>query len=435
MARSFTSRVALSLALAAGLVGVGMSAPAMAQRGKAPKQESVSPDFAKVAAPFQKAVNDAKTRSDVVAAKGNPAALGTALANEKAQFGQVMAAATTPVDKYNAGALGLGLGQLAEDTTILKQSLAAMIDSGKTPPAQLGQLQFFLGQTNYQLKDYAGAQTALEAAIASGYRENDVEATLAQAYISGDKPAEGLAVLRRAIEARQAAGTPAPENWYRVGLGSAFRAKLVDQTAYFSNGLAQNYPNKQNWAGAITVLRDVAKYPPQENLDLMRLMARTDSFMEERDYIDYIQAADARRFPGEVVKIIDAGAAAGKLRAADPFVVEAKGIASGRVAADRASLPALERDARAPNATPATVQAAADTFLSYGDAAKAADLYAIALSKPGGDAARLNTRLGIAQVDKGDYAVAQATFAKVEGPRKPLAQLWTIYAAQKAAGK
>ena len=98
-------------------------------------------------------------------------------------------------------------------------------------------------------------------------------------------------------------------------------------------------------------------------------------------------------------------------------------------------MPALERDGRAPNAPVATVSAAADTFLSYGDAAKAVDLYTIALGKPGGDAARLNTRLGIAQVDKGDYAGAQASFAKVQGARKVLAQLWAGYASQKAAGQ
>jgi Flp pilus assembly protein TadD len=45
------------------------------------------------------------------------------------------------------------------------------------------------------------------------------------------------------------------------------------------------------------------------------------------------------------------------------------------------------------------------------------------------------TRLGIAQVDAGDYAGAQATLAQVEGPRKPMAELWSLYAAQKAAGK
>ena len=57
----------------------------------------------------------------------------------------------------------------------------------------------------------------------------------------------------------------------------------------------------------------------------------------------------------------------------------------------------------------------------------------MALSKPGAEQDRLLTRLGIAQVDQGNYAGAQATFAKVGGTRKYLAQLWSIYAGQKAA--
>lgn len=425
------SSSALALALATGTL-VGGAVPAAAAE-KAPKQESVSPAFAKAAGPFQKALNDAKTKPAVVAAKGNPAALGAALAAEKAQIEPTLAAATTPYDKYVAGSLVLNLGQLSEDPAILRRGLAAMIDSGKAPNAP--QLQFFLGQTAMQLKDDAAAQAAFQAAIAAGYRDNDVEASLAQSYISGGKLAEGLATLRKAVETKQAAGAAAPQSWYRVGLGTAYKAKQLDQAQYFSLGLAQYYPAKENWASAIAILRDIGRYQPQEALDLMRLMLRTNSFMEGRDYIDFVQTADARRFPGEVIQVIDAGVASGKLKASDTFVNEAKTIATGRVAADKASLPQLERDARAPGAAVATVAAAADTFLSYGDSAKAAEFYTLALSKPGGDAARLNTRLGIAQVDKGDYAGAQASFAKVDGPRKPLAQLWSIYAAQKAAGK
>jgi len=82
-----------------------------------------------------------------------------------------------------------------------------------------------------------------------------------------------------------------------------------------------------------------------------------------------------------------------------------------------------------------TVSGAGDAFLSYGESAKAIDLYKIALNKPGVDKPVVLTRLGIAQVDAGDYAGAQATFAQVEGPRKPMAELWSLYAAQKAAGK
>ena len=43
------------------------------------------------------------------------------------------------------------------------------------------------------------------------------------------------------------------------------------------------------------------------------------------------------------------------------------------------------------------------------------------------------TRQGIAQVQQGKHADAQATFAKVTGVRQPIANLWGLYAAQKAS--
>ena len=155
---------------------------------------------------------------------------------------------------------------------------------------------------------------------------------------------------------------------------------------------------------------------------------------EMRDYLEYIEAADPRRLPGEVLKVIEAGTASGKLNPSDRTVAEIKAMANERVGADRASLPALERDARAASSTAVTALASGDAFLSYGDAAKAEALYAIALGKPGVDQPRALTRLGIAQVDQGKYAEAQATFAKITGPRKPIADLWTAYAQSKAKG-
>ena len=81
-----------------------------------------------------------------------------------------------------------------------------------------------------------------------------------------------------------------------------------------------------------------------------------------------------------------------------------------------------------------TATGAADAFLSYGEAAKAEALYNIALAKPGAEKDRLLTRLGIAQLDQGKHAEAQASFGKVTGPRRNIAQLWSLYAAQKASG-
>jgi hypothetical protein len=118
----------------------------------------------------------------------------------------------------------------------------------------------------------------------------------------------------------------------------------------------------------------------------------------------------------------------------DRFVVEARQVASSRIAADRASLPSFERDARAGSASAATVIGAADAFLSYGDMVKAESLYTIALNKPGANRDLVLTRLGIAQVDQGKTADALATFAKVQGQRKAIAQLWSAYARQKGGG-
>jgi hypothetical protein len=196
----------------------------------------------------------------------------------------------------------------------------------------------------------------------------------------------------------------------------------------------QDHPNVGSWNSALTVVRAVASYANQENLDLMRLMARTGAMKDRSDYIEYIQNADPRRLPGETLKIAEAGVASGALKSNDGFVADVLTQARARVAADRASLPNLERDARAGSASGATVIGAADAFLSYDQPAKAEELYKIALTKAGVDTARALTRLGIAQLDQGKYAEAQATFARVEGPRKPLAQMWAAFAAQKGRG-
>lgn len=460
--RSILSRTLLGSALALGLAAGTATVPAhAAQKQPAAPKLSLSKPFQAAAGPLQRAIEAAKAKPEVAAAQakvqaadqayraaGNNAGrtaargqkdaavaeLGAALSAEKAQLDQLFTTATSADDRFVAGQFALQLGTLAQDPALQRRGLSSMIDSGKVPAADLPRFQFFLGSTAYDQKDFAAARTALAAAVQGGYKENDIEALLAEAYIADNQAAQGLTVLRDAIEARKAAGTPAPESWYRRGLGAAYNARLLDQASGFSLALVRDYPTASNWGGAITVLREVASYTSQETLDLMRLMQRTNSFAEERDYIEYIQAADARRLPGEVMAVIDAGTTAGKLRSGDMFVTEARGIASGRVAADKASLPGLERDARAANATGASAAAAADAFLSYGEATKAIELYKIAVTKPGIDMNRAMTRLGIAQVDAGDYAGAQATFAKVEGPRKALAQLWTVYAQQKAAG-
>jgi hypothetical protein len=307
-----------------------------------------------------------------------------------------------------------------------------MIDSGRVPAADVGKYNYLAGQLAYNDKDYAASRDFINAAIAAGYSENDPEVLLAETYFAQGQAAQGVGVLDKAIAARVAAGQTVPDTWIKRGLAMAYQAKLAPQSAKYAGMLAQYYPSKDTWGDAIAIQRNMNDYDGQDLLDLMRLASATGSLRSERDYVDYINSADARRLPGEVSRVVDAGIAAGMLKANDPFVTEVRGIAGPRMAADKADLPGLERDASAANATALTVTAAGDAFLSYNDYAKADKYYTAALAKPGADTARILTRLGIAQLGEGKTAEAQATFAKVEGARQAIARLWGIYAAQKA---
>lgn len=452
----FFARTALGLALAMGVAAGGVAAPAMAQKKEAAPKITLSKGFMPAYQAAKGGLDAAAKRQNVVdgraavtaaenayrSAQGKAArdaarakydaeiaALAGVVAGETQLVEAAFAAATTPDDKFVAGQLGLTLGQLSLDKKFQRRGLQSMIDSGKVSAADMGKFNYYVGGLAFDMRDYAGARAAFQAAMAAGYTEGGIDALLADAYISDNQAAEGLKVLNAAIDKR---GAAAPEDWIRKGIVTAYKAKLANEAVGFSTKLVQGYPDKENWALAIAVVRDMVQFQNQEQLDLMRLMERTGSWSESRDYFEYIQAADPRRLPAEALKIIDLGVASGKLQASDVSVSDARSVAAGRVAADKASLAGLERDARAANATAATAMAGGDAYLSYGQAAKAEELYQIALSKPGADTPRLLTRLGIAQTDLGKTAEAQATFAKVTGLRAPIAALWSAYAKNKA---
>lgn len=446
------SRAALGLVLSLGVAASAFVAPpAFAQKkkeaDKGPKIE-FSPGFAKAAGELDKALGEVdknpplQAASQAVKAAGANAAAKTAaiaqvdaaLGGGKTKLDAAAAAASTPGDKLKLGEMTRTYGVLTDDTALQHSGLVQMLDSGVLQPGITGQVQFLAGVTAYQKQDYASAIKYLELAKAASYVDSQglLQRVLGDSYKRSGNPAGALKVAQDDIAAAKAAGRVPSDTSIRTALQTAYDGKQAGPAIELAVLLVQSYPTKASWTSSIAVVRSLGGYQSQESLDLMRLMGRTNAYEGERDYIEYLQAVDPRRLPGEAQKIIEAGTASGKLRANDPVVTEAKSIIAQRLSADRASLPTLERDARAASASGPTVSGAADAFLSYGEATKAEALYTIALGKAGIDSNRVLTRLGIAQTDLGKAAEAQATFAKVQGPRKPIAQLWSAYAAQKA---
>lgn len=411
----------LALVAVAGLAAVGVHSPALAQK----KEKPAAPAKANYSKEFVTAYKAYETLAK--AATPDVAAMTAALPG-------LMAASQTADDRFATGQAYVSAGNAAKDPALQLQGIDLMMQSGKVEPARVGQIAFIGGQLAYNAKDYAKARTYLTQAVQAGVTEGDPQAVLAETYFAQNDTAGGLKVLEEAIAAKKAAGQPVPEAWMKRALANAYNGNLPDQARKWGLMYASEFPNQTSWGDAIAVAINSGNYSPPEMLDILRLARRTNTLRTRAMYLEYVDAADARKLPNEVVSVLDAGVAAKLVDNNVQMVKDARTTAATRIAADKAELPALQRDANAAGAKLVTVMAAADTMLSYGKYAEAEALYAKAAGMAGANVPLVLTRQGIAQVEQGKYTEAQATFDKVNGAREPIADLWALYAQQKAAG-
>lgn len=424
--KGFASQMVLAIALAtSGALLSGLVAePAQAQREKKEKKKPeaavYSKEFVAAFQPMQAIVN----------------AEGGDVASVKGQIPALAALAISTDEKNAAGGLIYNAGAKLGDQVLQLQGLKLMLESGKTAPDQVGRFNFIAYQLANAQGQYAASRNYLQQAMANNFTTTgvtmaDMQIAMAESFIAEKRFAEGIDYLGRAIAEAKAAGRKVDESWYRRGLSVSYNNKVMPQVYDFATNWVADYPSATNWRDAINIARNLNTFDSAEMLDLLRLSLRVDALKEKYEYSDYVEAADARRLPKEVKRVIDLAYSKGHVSKDDIYLSDSLKTANARLAADEAELPAFERDARAPAAALRTVMAAGDTFLSYSQYAKAEEFYTKALAMPGVDSGAALTRLGIAQAEQGKHGEALATFAKITGKRAPIAQMWTGYVKQK----
>ena len=411
-ARRFAAALAMGGALAAG----GTVLTATSAAAQAPAKPSYSPEFVKVYQPVAAIVN----------------AQGGDLAAAKAQLPGVIAAAQSADDRNAAGSMEVILGNKLSDHLLQRQGIELMLASGKVAPDKVGQLQFLVGNLAFEAKDYAGARTALEAARAVGFRDDNLPGLVAETYFNQNQAAPGLEYLKGAITERTAAHAAVSDNWMLRGLQVAYQNKLAPQANDWAVMLVTNSPKPDNWLASLQVVGAVNPLDKDARLDLYRLMALTGALRTKNEYESYIEAADPRIMSNEVARVLTAGVSAGVLKAGETDYVEFKRVVDQRAPADRADAPKLAAQARA-GANGAAALPVGDVLYSLAQYDEAAEMYQLAVQKGGVDKNKALTRLGIAQVQGGKAAAAKGTFAQVTGARAPVARMWQAYAESKAA--
>ena len=422
----FVTPVALALTLA--LAGGAVSVPAFAakkdeKKGGAPKL-NVSPDVIKALQAAQQAAG----KQDFAAAK---AALADADSKAKSND-----------DKYQIGAVKLNTSIASKDAAMQGEALTQMLDSGLTPPEQVGQFNAIAADQALQMKNYDLAITHARAALQAGYKPDVVNVALAQAYFgkagtanSSVEPQrglnqQGLAALKAAADATKAAGGQVPAQWYQIGVSRAANAKLPEVTEWAKSAY-QAAPSGENLRTLIRLFQQAnPNISNRENLDVMRLMATSGGLVVSQDYLEYAEMASKTGIYGEVKTAIDAGRSKGVLSASQGGDLYQPAVA--KIAGDKGSLGSAEADARKA-ANGKIAAATADAYLGYGDYAKAVAMFELAKQKGGVDADEINTRMGIAKALSGDNASAKAAFQSVQaGSRKQIADLWLAYLGTKA---
>jgi len=424
--RKRSSHLAMAIALATGgvIAAGGVAEPAHAAKKEKKKEAKAaySPEFVAAYKPLEELMN--AEGADVSAAKG--------------LVGPLSATIVSPDEQFAGGNVIYNVGAKTQDRDLQLQGMKLMLASGKVAPEQTGQFNFIAYQLENISGNYDAARKYLQVAIDQNFTNpnispGDLQVAMAEIYFSANQFGAGLDYLTEAVREQRAAGVPIDEAWYRRGLGVAYNNEVKPQIYEVASMWVEDFPSNSNWRDAINMARNLNNYEPGEMLDLLRLSYLTDALQTKQEYIDYIEAADARRLPKEVETVINNGYSTGRVSKDDIFVADTLKLANTRIAADRAELPSLERDARAASAGLRTVTAAGDAFLNYGEFAKAEEFYQKALGMPGVDAPTMTTRLGIAQVRQGKFDAAVETFGKISGARYGIAKLWKTYAGTKAA--
>ena len=338
---------------------------------------------------------------------------------------------TADDDAYLTLSMKLNAAIGLKDNAMTEQMLSKMLATGKVPAADQPKFYKNVGAMALQRKDYNAATIAFEQLVKLTPGDGESQVALAELYQAQKQTGKAVATLNAAMAGQKAAGQPVPEAWYRRALAIAYDAKLVDQIQPAAVALVGAYPNAVNWRDALVITRDSYKLDDQGSLDFMRLQAVTNSLNGERDFVEYADTALGKGFPGEAQFAINEGIRKNMLVASKPLVAELKKSADSKVGADKASLPGLERDAKA---NPKLALATGDAYYGYGDYAKAATLYKQAVGAPTVDQATANLRLGMALARSGDKAGATAALNAVKGgPRETLAKYWLVYIGQPTA--
>jgi Flp pilus assembly protein TadD len=429
------STLALAVSLAAGASLAAAPAAAQTTRttndGKSGKQEAKKQESKGVAVKLGERTLNISGQARQPIAELQTAVTARDAATYPAKLAAAQAAAQSADEKYLVARLQLDYARAASDAAAQSAAMEAMIQSGAAPANELAALYGSIAETAYNAGNFDKAGTAFEQLAKLQPNNAEVISNLSVVRGRQGRTAEAAQLLARATEMKSAAGGAVPEDYYKRIIDQAYKAKdvaLANKTLYT---WLDAYPTQKNWSDALQTHRALVPLDDAAELDRFRLMRVAGALKSGGDYTNLAAYLLQKGLPGEAKAVLEDGAAKGAVTKGNPEYSRLLAQATQRANADRPTLAASEGKASAA-ANGRIAANTGDAYMGYGDYAKAAAMYRLALQKGGVDASLVNTRLGMALAMSGDKAGAKSALGAVTGQRAELARYWLLWLDKRA---
>jgi hypothetical protein len=350
---------------------------------------------------------------------------------------KVRAAIASEDDRNEAGVFAYDLGTKMKNTALRVEGIDLVLASSKTPAGLRLPYMFQKGAVLYDSKDFAGAEKAMTEAYNAGYRDNDIEILIANASSLQQKYPAAITWLQTAVDNTTAAKKPVPVAWYAQGGNLALKMRDAKTASKWFKSYMMNEKSPAAWHDALATFNGANSFDVSESLDLYRLMRLSNAMFLEGEYLGYAEVVDRKKYPTEMLEVLQEGIAKNLIKANSQNVVEATTEAKS-FASSASGIAASSEAAARKSSNAYDVLLAAESYLALRDFAKADELFTLA-SKGGAvrdregkdQLARLQLRGAMAKIYQGKYAEGKQELAKItSGNRKAIAEYWSIYADQ-----
>jgi tetratricopeptide (TPR) repeat protein len=343
------------------------------------------------------------------------------------------AAARTADARYVLARLELDIAVGTQNRAAQRQAIEAMLATRKASPDEIVELNRQIAGIAYDTGSLNSAEAALNRAVELAPSDAESLSMLAQLNRNKNNQTQALAYFQRALRSADLIGRQLPESRYRLALALAEQAGQRGVALEIARSFISAFPTPFNWRDVLIVFRTIGTVDAAQSLDAFRLQRAAGAMGGERDYFALAEALNDAGHAAEAKAVMDEGVARKMITPTEtaPKALLAK--IAPRVTRERNALAAQLTAARAPAGTATQARTAADTLLSLGRNAEAAEMYRVAATRIGEDPDLLNTRLGIALARAGQRTEAEAAFRAATGSRAELAALWQVWLGRPAA--